>query len=337
MPEASVQKKKIVFSGIQPTGDFTLGNYIGAVRNWGRMQEEYDCVYCIVDLHALTVRQEPKAFRERILSSYALTMACGIDPEKSILFIQSQNPHHAQCAWVLDCYTQFGELSRMTQFKDKSAQHADNVNAGLFTYPSLMAADILLYQAHAVPVGDDQKQHVELTRDIATRFNGVYGQTFVIPESIIPKSNEGARIMSLQDPLKKMSKSDPNPKAGISILDPPDAILKKFRSAVTDSEARGAYGPGKEGGSNLMVIYGIFTGKTMAEIEAEFAGKGYGDFKTAVGQSVADALSPIQDTYHRLMADRGYLEQCYREGARRAMAISGKTMDKVHKKLGLIL
>lgn len=334
---ATAPKKKIVFSGIQPTGTFTLGNYIGAVRNWDRMQQEYNCVYCIVDLHALTIRQDPAAFRERILSSYALTMACGIDTEKSILFIQSQNPHHAQGAWILDCYTQFGELSRMTQFKDKSAQHTDNVNAGLFTYPSLMAADILLYQAHEVPVGDDQKQHIELTRDIATRFNGLYGNTFVIPEGAIPKSDQGGRIMSLQDPTKKMSKSDPNPKGCISILDTPDTILKKFRSAVTDSEARVAYGPGKEGVGNLMVIYGIFTGKTMGEIEAEFAGRGYGDFKTAVGQSVVDALTPIQEKYHRLMADRGYLEQCYREGAQRAMAISGKTLDKMHKKLGLIL
>lgn len=330
-------KKSIVFSGIQPTGTFTLGNYIGAVRNWDRMQQEYNCIYCIVDLHALTIRQDPAAFRERILASYALTMACGIDPERSVLFIQSHNPHHAQGAWVLDCYTQFGELSRMTQFKDKSAQHTDNINAGLFTYPSLMAADILLYQTDEVPVGDDQKQHIELTRDIATRFNGLYGNTFVVPKGVIPQSSQGGRIMSLQDPLKKMSKSDPNPKACISILDPEATILKKFRSAVTDSEARVAYGPGKEGINNLMVIYSVFTGRTMEEIEDEFAGRGYGDFKTAVGQSVADALAPIQEKYHRLMADRGYLEQCYRTGAQRAMAISGKTLDKMHKKLGLIL
>ena len=329
-------KKKIAFSGIQPTGAFTLGNYIGAVRNWVPLQEEYRCIYSIVNLHAITVHQDPAALRQRTLEGYALGMACGIDPEKSIFFIQSHNPHHAECAWVLNCSTQFGELSRMTQFKDKSARYADNINAGLFTYPTLMAADILLYQTDVVPVGEDQRQHIELTRDVANRFNGAFGKTFVIPEGIIPKSSEGARVMSLQDPTKKMSKSDPNPKACISILDPPDTIIKKFRGAVTDSEARVAYGPEKPGVSNLMSIYRVFTGKTLEEIEAEFAGKGYGDFKTVVGETVAQALIPIQERYAQLMADKAYLESCYRRGAEQAMALSGRTLEKVYKKVGFL-
>ena len=330
------EKKKIVFSGIQPTGGFTLGNYIGAVRNWEKLQEDFRCIYSIVNLHAITVRQDPALLRQHTLEAYALTMACGIDPQKSILFIQSHNPHHAELAWVLNCFTQFGELSRMTQFKDKSARYADNINAGLFTYPTLMAADILLYQADLVPVGVDQKQHLELSRDIAGRFNGLFGNTFTVPDGYIPKASEGARVMSLQDPTRKMSKSDPNPKGCIYILDKPETILKKFRSAVTDSEACVAWREGKDGINNLMGIYGVFTGKSMQEIEDEFAGKGYGDFKTAVGETVAEALRPIREAYDRYMADRAYLEDCYRAGAEMAMRISGGTLEKVYKKVGFI-
>ena len=279
-------RKKITFSGIQPTGVFTLGNYLGAVKNWGPLQDEYRCIYSIVDLHAITVRQDAKALREQALRCYALVMAAGIDPEKSILFYQSHVPAHAELSWALGCHTQFGELSRMTQFKDKSAKHADNINAGLFTYPVLMAADILLYQTDLVPVGDDQKQHVELARDIAGRFNGVYGKTFVVPEPYIAKA--GARIKSLTDPTVKMSKSDPNPNSFITILDPPETILKKCKRAVTDSDMQVRYGEGKDGINNLMTIYSVITGKAFDAIEAEFEGKGYGDFKTAVGEAVAE-------------------------------------------------
>ena len=330
------ERKKIIFSAIQPTGVFTLGNYIGAVRNWGKLQEDYDCLYCVADLHAITVRQEPAALRKRTLEAYALLMACGIDPERSILFIQSHNPHHTGMSWVLNCFTQFGELSRMTQFKDKSARYANDVNAGLFTYPVLMATDILLYQTDYVPVGEDQRQHLEITRDIAGRFNGVYGPTLTLPEPFIPKAEQGARIMSLQDPTKKMSKSDPNPKAFISILDEPGVILKKFRSAVTDSEARVACAPGKEGINNLMGLYSVLTGKDFAAIEEEFAGRGYGDFKTAVGEAVVQELAPVQARYKELMADKGYLEECYRRGAQQAMALSRRTIEKVYRRVGFL-
>jgi len=328
------ERKKIIFSAIQPTGIFTLGNYIGAVRNWRPLQDDYDCIYCVADLHAITVRQDPATLRKNTLEAYALLMACGLDPERSILFIQSHNPDHAEGAWVLNCYTQFGELSRMTQFKDKSARYADNINAGLFTYPSLMAADILLYQTNFVPVGEDQRQHLELTRDIAGRFNGVYGPTLTMPEPFIPKAEQGARIMSLQDPTRKMSKSDP--KGCVTILDEPGVILKRFRSAVTDSEARVARGPGKEGIGNLMAIYSVFTGKDFAAIEEEFAGKGYGDFKTAVGETVVQALEPIQRRYKELMADKAYLEECYRRGAQQAMRLSRKTLEKMYKRVGFL-
>ena len=328
------QKKKVILSGIQPTGIFTLGNYLGAVRNWAKMQEDFHSAYMIADLHALTVRQEPADFRKRILSCYALLLACGVDPEKSIAFIQSHVPAHSQLSWVLSCNTQFGELSRMTQFKDKAAQHADNINAGLFTYPSLMAADILLYQTDLVPVGADQKQHLELTRDIAIRFNGLYGNTFRLPEAYIPKTS--ARIMSLADPTKKMSKSDENVKATVFLLDPKDSIIKKFKSAVTDSEAEVVYREGKDGINNLMSIYSAVTGKSFDEIQQEFAGRGYGDFKLAVGEAVAEELRPIREEYERLMADKGYLESCYREGAEKARAISQRTLDKVYKKIGFL-
>lgn len=329
-------EKKIIFSGIQPTGVFTLGNYLGAIKNWGRLQDDYRCVYSIVNMHAITVRQDSAALRENTLSAYALMLACGIDVDKSIAFIQSHCPAHAELAWVLNCYTQFGELNRMTQFKDKSAKYADNINAGLFTYPSLMAADILLYQTDLVPVGADQKQHLELARDIALRFNGVYGQTFVVPDGYIPKSDNGGRIMSLQDSTKKMSKSDPNPKGFISILDEPDKIIKKFRSAVTDSDAKVCYADGKDGINNLMVIYSTVTGKDFDVIEKDFDGKGYGDFKTAVGEAVADELRPIQEHYKQLMADKPYLEKCYHDGADKANEIAERTLQSVYNKVGFI-
>lgn len=325
-------RKQIIFSGIQPTGTFTLGNYLGALQNWVKLQDEYNCCYSVVNQHAITVRQEAKTLRENTISAYALLLACGVDPEKSIVFIQSHVPAHAELAWVLNCYTQFGELSRMTQFKDKSQRHPDNINAGLFAYPALMAADILLYQANLVPVGIDQKQHLELTRNVAQRFNGLYGQTFTLPEGYIPKTS--AKIMSLQDPTKKMSKSDDNAKSYVLILDKPETILKKFRSAVTDSEAVVAYREGKDGVNNLMSIYSAVTGKEYDAIENEFAGKGYGDFKTAVGEAVAESLRPIREQYDRLMGDRAYLEECWKKGAEKAERIAARTLDKVYKKIG---
>ena len=274
--EPTTQKKPILFSGIQPSGSLTLGNYLGALKNWVALQDEYRGIYSVVDLHAITVRQDPAKFRQQIIRTYAILLACGIDPQKSLLFIQSQVPAHAELSWLLSCYTQFGELSRMTQFKDKSARHADNVNAGLFTYPVLMAADILLYQADVVPVGADQKQHLELSRDIAARFNGLYGDTFTVPEPYIPKI--GARVMSLQEPTRKMSKSDENVNAYVAILDKPEDILRKFKRAVTDSEAQVRYAEGKDGINNLMGIYAAVTGKDYGAIESEFDDKGYGDF-----------------------------------------------------------
>lgn len=328
-------KKQIAFSGIQPTGLITLGNYLGALKQWVSMQEKFRCIYSIVDLHALTIRQDPKELRKSILDAYALLLACGVDPEENIVFIQSQVKTHAEFAWIMDCFVQFGELSRMTQFKDKSAAHADNVNAGLFTYPALMAADILLYQADVVPVGADQKQHVELTRDIATRFNNLMGKVFRIPEPYIPET--GARVMSLQDPTKKMSKSDPNAKSFVGILDSKDSIVKKFRSAVTDSEAKVAFGPGKEGINNLMSIYSVITGFSLEQIEEEFAGKGYGDFKTTVGETVAEHLRPIRERHEQLIADPEYLKSCYTKGAEKALVISQRTVDKAYGKLGLIV
>ncbi len=334
-PEAAKpERKKIILSGIQPTGVFTLGNYIGAVRNWGQMQEDYQCAYFIADLHSLTVRQEPAQLRKQTLEAFALLLACGIDPNKSLCFIQSHVNAHAELGWILDCYTQFGELSRMTQFKDKSARHADNVNAGLFTYPALMAGDILLYQADFVPVGADQKQHLEFTRDLATRFNNLYGQTFRVPEPYIPKT--GARVMSLQDPTKKMSKSDTNVNGFITVLDDPKVIVNKFKRAMTDSEAQVCYREGKDGINNLMSIYAAITGRTFEQIEQEFAGQGYGAFKLAVGEAVAEELRPVREEFARLMKDKGYLEATYRAGAEQAAAISQRTLTKVKKKVGLL-
>ena len=326
------QEKKIVLSMIQPTSVPTLGNYLGALKNWAAMADDNDCLFAVADLHAITVRQDPAKLRKQSLEMYALLLAIGLDPEKSIVFVQSHVPAHAQLAWVLNCYTQFGEAARMTQFKDKSAKHADNVNVGLFSYPTLMAADILLYQTDFVPIGIDQKQHLELARDIAERFNGTYSPTFKIPEPYIGKA--GAKVMSLQDPTKKMSKSDPNPKASVALLDTPDDIMKKFKSAVTDSEAAVRYADGKDGINNLMSIYSCCTGLDYDAIEKEFAGKGYGDFKTAVAEAVISELKPVQDRYFEIINDKAYLEKCAAEGAMKASYIANKTLNKTMKKVG---
>ncbi|MBR6070209.1 MAG: tryptophan--tRNA ligase [Ruminococcus sp.] len=326
--------KKLIFSAIQPTGTFTLGNYIGAVRNWSPLQEQYNCIYCVADLHAITVKQEPAKLRQNTLAAYALLMACGLDPERSILFIQSHAHTHNDLNWLLCCNTQFGELSRMTQFKDKSQKHPDDVNAGLFTYPSLMAADILAYNADLVPVGVDQKQHLELARNIAQRFNQRYGDYFKLPDPYI--TEVGAKIMSLQDPTKKMSKSDENPNACILILDDKDTIIRKFKRAVTDSEAEVVFREGKDGINNLMSIYSCVTGKDYAAIEAEFAGRGYGDFKIAVGEAVADHLEPVRTEFDRLINDKAYLKECYTKGAEKAMKISSRIVAKAYHKVGFV-
>ena len=326
--------RKVSFSGIQPSGNITLGNYMGALRHWPTYQDDYDCIYCVVDAHAITVRQDPVKLRRHALELFAQLIAIGIDPEKSTLFIQSQVPAHAQLAWVLNCFTMFGELSRMTQFKEKSQTHADNINAGLFTYPSLMAADILLYQTDIVPVGEDQKQHVELTRNIAQRFNGIFGDVFTIPEAVIPKV--GARVMSLQEPDKKMSKSAENENSFILVMDDPDAIMRKFKRAITDSDACVRKSPDKPGVSNLIDIYSAATGKTAEEIEREFEGKGYGDFKPAVGEAVIEMLRPVREETNRLMADKGELERLYRMGAEKASYAARKTLSKVYKKVGML-
>lgn len=326
------EEKKRVLSGIQPTGVFTLGNYIGAVRNWEQMQKDFECIYFVADMHAITVSIEPSQLRSRTYDCVALLLACGVDPEKSILFVQSHVPEHAQLSWVLSCSTQFGELSRMTQFKDKSARHSDNVNSGLFTYPVLMAADILAYNCDLVPVGADQKQHLELTRNIAQRFNSKYGELFKIPEPYIPKM--GARIMSLSDPTVKMSKSDPNPNGCIYILDDHDTIIRKFKRAVTDSDTEVKYADGKDGINNLISIYSIFTGKTISEIEKEFEGKGYGDFKLAVGEAVSEGLKPIRESFNKYRSDKAYLKEVMRDGAMRAQRISSKIVSKAYRKVG---
>ncbi len=329
-PEAS--EKKVLFSGIQPTGIITLGNYIGALKNWVALQDEYDCVYCVVDMHAITVRQDPANLRKNTLELLALYLACGIDPEKCLLFVQSHVPAHAELCWVLNCLTSVGELSRMTQFKDKSRKHADNVNMGLMDYPVLMVADILLYQAALVPVGADQKQHLELTRDLAIRFNNRYSPTFTVPEPYIPR--QGARIMSLQDPSAKMSKSDPDENGFVAMTDPPEVIARKFKRAVTDSLACVKAGEDRPGVTNLMSIYAAFTGRTFGQIEDEFAGRGYGDFKTAVADAVIAALSPIQAEQKRLLADKAYLHGILAEGAQKAARLANKTLAKVYKKTG---
>ncbi len=324
--------KKVVFSGVQPSGNLTIGNYLGAIRNFNSFSDEYHCFYCVVNMHAITVRQNPAELRRRTYETLALYMACGLDPEKNTLYVQSHVPAHAELGWILDCYTMFGELSRMTQFKDKSSKNADNINAGLFTYPALMAADILLYQTELVPVGIDQKQHLELARDIATRFNGVYGDTFVVPEGYIPKT--GMKIMSLAEPTKKMSKSDENQNAVVRILDSKDDILRKFKRAVTDSGSEIRRGEGKEGIENLISIYACFTGKTEDEVEREFEGRGYGEFKLAVGEACADALAPVQAEFNRLIADKAYLESVMKSGAEFAARAAQRTMSKVRRKIG---
>lgn len=320
-----------IFSGIQPSGNLTLGNYLGALKNWISFQDLYNCIYCVVDMHAITVRQVPAELRKHTYELLAIYLAAGLDPDKCTLFVQSHVPAHAQLGWILDCYTMFGELSRMTQFKDKSAKNADNINAGLFTYPSLMAADILLYQADLVPVGQDQKQHLELARDIANRFNGIYGNVFKIPDGFIPET--GAKIASLSDPTKKMSKSDGD-FGSVRILDSRDEMLKKFKRAVTDSGTEVRYGEGKAGINNLMNIYACFTGKDYEAIEREFAGRGYGEFKLAVGEAVADGLAPLQAEFNRLMGDKAYLESIMQKGAENASRLAARTLRKVYKKVG---
>ena len=330
-------KKKVMLSGIQPSGDLTLGSYLGAIKNWKERAEEFDCYYFMADLHSITVRQVPADLRRRTMEQLAQYIACGLDPEKNTLFIQSHVPQHTQLGWVLDCYTMFGELSRMTQFKDKSKKNAENINAGLFTYPALMAADILLYQPDFVPVGDDQKQHVELCRDVAERFNGVYGDVFKIPEPYIPKV--GARIMSLTTPTSKMSKSDHDQNGCVYLMERPEDIARKFKKAVTDSDTERCvrFAPEeKPGVANLMSIYSACTGKTFEEIEKEFDGQGYGAFKPAVGDAVVETLRPIREEAQRLMKDKAYLESVYRAGAEKASYIAEKTLRKVYKKVGFV-
>ena len=326
--------KSSLFSAVQPSGAVTIGNYIGAIRNFVKLQDEYNCIYAVADLHAITVRQEPAVLRRNTLELMALFLACGIDPKKCVLFVQSHVPAHCELAWVLNTISYPGELSRMTQFKDKSAKHAENVNMGLMDYPVLMAADILLYQAALVPVGADQKQHLELTRDLAIRFNNRYGQTFTVPDGYILKDS-GARIMSLADPSKKMSKSDDNPNAFVTMGDDRDSILRKFKRAVTDSDSEIRYDPeNKPGVSNLLTIYHAFTGKSLADSEREFAGKGYGEFKEAVGEAVADALAPIQAEKARLLADKAYINFIISEGDSAAFRMARKTLSKVYRKIG---
>ena len=324
--------KKRIFSGIQPSGTLTIGNYIGALRHFPELQDAYDCIYCVVDEHAITVRQNPADLRRRCLELAAIYLASGLDPEKCIIYCQSHVSAHAELAWILNCFTYMGELQRMTQFKDKSAKHADNINAGLFTYPVLMAADILLYQADVVPVGQDQMQHLEITRDIALRFNNIYGDVFTIPEAYIGKV--GAKIQSLQDPAKKMSKSDENPNASVYMTDDRDTIIRKFRRAVTDSEACVRYSDDQPGIKNLITIYSCVSGKSPEEIEREFEGKGYGDFKSAVGEAVADTLAPIQLRQKELLADKAYVDGIIKTNAERAEYLALKTLRKVQKKIG---
>ncbi len=332
--ENTNERRKRILSCIQSSGVPTLGNYLGALKTWKQLADDFDGAFAVADLHAITVRQDPAELRKRTKEVFALLLSIGLDPEKSVVFIQSHVPQHSQLAWVLNCYTQFGEMSRMTQFKDKSLSHADNINVGLFSYPVLMAADILLYQAELVPVGADQKQHLEITRDIANRFNGIYGNTFTIPEPYIGKA--GARVMSLADPTKKMSKSDPNPKGFISMLDEPGVILKKFKSAVTDSEARVCVGEGKDGVNNLIGIYSCCTGLTEEQIMNEFEGRGYGDFKVKVAEAVIEELRPVRENYNRLMTDAAYLNECAALGAEKASRIADRTLQKVMKKVGFL-
>ncbi len=324
--------KKSLFSGMQATGTLHLGNYLGALKNWVEFEDEYECFYCVVDMHSITIRQNPAELRKKARALLTLYIAAGLNPEKNCIYYQSHVPAHGELSWILNCYTYMGELNRMTQYKDKAAKHADNINAGLFTYPILMAADILLFQSDIVPVGDDQKQHIEITRDIAQRFNSIYGDVFTIPEPFIKKS--GARIMSLQEPMKKMSKSDENPNASIYLLDDTDTIIRKFKKSVTDSDNQILYSKDKPGISNLIEVYGIASGKTVADIEKEFDGKGYGDFKIAVGEAVANMLRPIQDKYEELSKDKSYIDQIIKNNGEKAEYFANKTLRKVQKKIG---
>ena len=333
--ENSAAAKKVMLSGIQPSGDLHLGNYLGAVKNWTELADKFDCFYFMADLHSITVRQDPKELRRRSVTQLAQYIACGLDPEKNTLFIQSHVHEHAELGWILNCYTMFGELSRMTQFKDKSAKHTDNINGGLFTYPSLMAADILLYQTDYIPVGEDQKQHCELTRDIAIRFNNIYGDTFKVPEPYIPKV--GARVMGLSNPTSKMSKSDPT--GCVFLMDKPEEIARKFKRAITDSDTENCvrWDPAnKPGVTNLMSIYSSVTGERFDEIEKEFAGRGYGDFKPAVGDAVIETLRPIRENAEQMIAEKAYLQDVYTKGAEKASAIARRTLRKVYKKVGFV-
>lgn len=327
-----IDGKKVLFSGMQATGNLTLGNYLGALKNWLTLSDEYECFYSVVDLHSITVRQEPAELRKRARNLLTLYVAAGLDPKKNCIYYQSHVPGHAQLSWILNCYTYMGELNRMTQFKDKSSRHADNINAGLFTYPVLMAADILLFQADVVPVGKDQLQHLELTRDVAQRFNSIYGDVFTVPEPYIGKT--GAKIMSLQEPTKKMSKSDENPNASILLMDDPDTIIRKFKRAVTDSEACICYREEQPGIKNLLDIYCTCSNKTVEEAVREFEGKGYGEFKLAVGESVVSVLKPIQDEFARLSKDKTYIDEIIKENAQKANYFANKTLRKVQKKVG---
>ncbi len=327
-----IDDKKVLFSGMQSTGNLTLGNYLGALKNWVSLSDEYECFYSVVDMHSITVRQDPAELRKRARSLLTLYIAAGLDPKKNCIYYQSHVSGHAELAWILNCFTYMGELNRMTQFKDKAAKHADNINAGLFTYPVLMAADILLYQADVVPVGKDQLQHLEITRDIAQRFNGIYGDVFTIPEPYVGKS--GARIMSLQDPSKKMSKSDENQNASIYLMDDPDTIIRKFKRAVTDSEACVRYCEEQPGIRNLIDIYCACNDVKPEDVEKEFDGKGYGDFKMAVGESVVSVLKPLQERYEQLSKDKAYLDSIIKENAEKAQYYSNKTLRKVQKKIG---
>jgi len=327
------EAKKIIFSGIQPSGEFTLGNYFGAIKNWTTLQEDYHCIYSVVDMHAITVPQEPAALRKRSFQCAAMLLAAGLDPEKIILFIQSHVSAHAELAWILNCFSYMGELSRMTQFKDKSKKQGENIRVGLYDYPVLMAADILLYQADLVPVGNDQKQHLELARDLAQRFNQTFSDTFVVPDGYF--GTAGARIMSLQEPTKKMSKSDENFNGFISMVDSRDRIIAKMKRAVTDSETEVRYDTEKKPGiSNLLEIYCCATGYTLEAAQKEFVHTGYGDFKLAVGEAVADALMPIQNEYNRLLNEKTYVEQILKQGAEKANFIANKTLNKVKRKIG---
>ena len=327
-----IDGKKVLFSGMQSTGNLTLGNYLGALKNWVSLSDEYECFYSVVDLHSITVRQDPAELRKRARALLTLYIAAGLDPEKNCIYYQSHVTAHAELSWILNCFTYMGELNRMTQFKDKAAKHADNINAGLFTYPVLMAADILLYQADVVPVGKDQLQHLEITRDIAQRFNGLYGDVFTVPEPYIGKA--GAKIMSLQDPSKKMSKSDENTNASIYLMDDPDTIIRKFKRAVTDSEGQIVYREEQPGIRNLIDIYSACTGKTPEQVEAEFAGKGYGEFKMAVGEAVVDVLKPLQDRFHDLSQNKDYIDSVIKNNAEKASYYANKTLRKVQKKVG---